>query len=67
MQTHFIVIGVTPCQLVCQSAEQNFLVIREPVVVDGTPCDNTESSNAICAQGICTVRLMIYTVNRDLF
>ena len=62
MQTHFIVIGVTPCQLLCQSAEENILAIRERVVVDGTPCDNTESSNAICVQGMCTVRLMVYTV-----
>ena len=62
MQTHFIVIGVTPCQLLCQSAEEKILAIREQVVVDGTPCDNTESSNAICVQGMCTVRLMVYTV-----
>ena len=58
----FIIIGVTPCQLVCLLAEENVLAIQEPVVVDGTPCDNTESSNAICVQGICTVRLMVYTI-----
>ena len=53
-----VVIGVTPCQLVCTSisAQQNILVIREPVVLDGTPCDNPDSSNAVCVQGTCTVR-----------
>ena len=63
-----IVIGVTPCQLVCLSAEENFLAIREPVVEDGTPCDNPESSNAVCVQGMCTVRLLILLqcMNNDL-
>ena len=40
----------------CISAEQNILVIRELVVEDGTPCDNGDSSNAMCVQGTCTVR-----------
>ena len=31
-------------------------MIREPVVEDGTPCDNPDSSNAVCVQGTCTVR-----------
>ena len=44
----------------CISAEQNFLVIREPVMKDGTPCDNGDSSNAVCIQGTCTVRLHAY-------
>ena len=53
----FIVLGVTPCQLVCLSAENNFIiVIRQAVVADGTPCKNLDSSNAICVQGTCTVR-----------
>ena len=51
-----IVTGVTPCQLVCISVEQHFLTIREPVVEDGTPCDNFNSPKAICVQGVCTVR-----------
>ena len=45
----------------CISAEENFLVIREPVVEDGTPCDNGDSSNAVCVQGMCTVRSHDYT------
>ena len=54
---NFIVLGVTPCQLVCLSAEKNFIiVIRKAVVADGTPCKSVDSSNAICVQGICTVR-----------
>ena len=35
--------------------------------MDGTPCDNTESSNAICVQGMCTVRLIVYTVWIDTY
>ena len=58
----FLVNGVTPCQLVCQSYERNVLVIRELVVADGTPCKISNSPNAICIQGICTVRYSYHLV-----
>jgi len=57
-----VVTGVTPCQLVCISVEQNILAIQEPVVEDGTPCDNSNSPNAICVKGVCTVRSHAYII-----
>lgn len=42
------------------SADTGHSALREPVAKDGTPCLNVKSSNAICIQGICTVRTHNY-------
>ena len=50
-----IVSSVSPCALVCQSAETGQLVVRSNPVTDGTPCYSGTFDHAVCIEGRCTV------------
>ena len=50
-----IVSVVSPCTLVCQSAETGQLVVRSNPVTDGTPCYSGTFDHAVCIEGACRV------------
>ena len=64
-----IVSTVSPCALVCQSAETSQRVLRSNTVTDGTPCYSGTFDHAVCIEGRCTVscsyliEIVLYTLS----
>ena len=58
-----IVSVVSPCALVCLSAEGGGLAVRSNPVIDGTPCYSGTFDHAVCIEGRCRVSYLKVTLS----